>query len=263
VIIFLGVAAYRMRMALTESQKRELEKSIANKTSRLEEKNRELEAFSDSVSHDLRTPLWQIREYSDLLINDPQLNRSARDMAERIKKISSSSSALIDDLLQFSKFEKEEMRVVSVDMSALANDVAAALRAQDPERNVKIDIAEDMTAEGDPRMVRVLLHNLLSNAWKYTGRQECPVIECGQQDSGIKPFYVKDNGVGFDMGQASELFTPFKRLHSDKDFSGTGIGLSLAQRIVHRHGGRIWARSEKSAGATFFFTLPADSGEAE
>ena len=162
---------------------------------------------------------------------------------------------LIDDLLKLSRVTRAELQVQPVDMSALAAEVMDALRRQTPERAVAVDIAPDLAAEGDAKLLRIALDNLLGNAWKFTGRRADARIEFGREDGAV--FCVRDNGAGFDMAYADKLFGAFQRLHDAGEFPGTGIGLATAQRVIHKHGGRIWAESAPDAGATFRFTLGA------
>ena len=163
---------------------------------------------------------------------------------------------LIDDLLNLSRVSRSQLRREPVDLSGLANDVADDLRVRDPQRNVTLRIAENLTADGDPQLLRVVLENLLGNAWKYTANRPQAAIEFGlSRDNGRPSFFVRDDGVGFDMQYADKLFTPFQRLHAVNEFPGTGIGLATVQRIVHRHGGRVWAHAGVNQGATFHFTL--------
>jgi light-regulated signal transduction histidine kinase (bacteriophytochrome) len=170
---------------------------------------------------------------------------------------------LIDDLFRLSRLTRAEMRRDRVDLSALAREIAAELRQTQPERQVEFIIARGVAASGDTHLLRVVLENLLGNAWKFTGRQTCARIEFGvTEEEGEPVYFVRDNGAGFDMAYASRLFGAFQRLHSTAEFEGTGIGLATVLRIIHRHGGRVWAEGEVDHGATFYFTLAAKGEEA-
>ncbi|MBM4275468.1 MAG: hypothetical protein FJ134_13565 [Deltaproteobacteria bacterium] len=225
----------------------------------VEAANQELRAFSYSVSHDLRAPLRSINGFSRILMEDysEHLDFQAQTYLNHIRESVTRMSELIDALLVLSKVTRAEMRREEVDLSALAQAAAAELRQSDPERQVEFHLAEGLRASGDPGLLRSLLENLLGNAWKFTSKQNGAVIEFGAQlqpqDSPV--FFVRDNGAGFDMKYASKLFTPFQRLHGPRDFPGAGIGLATVQRIVQRHGGRVWAEAAPQEGATFYFTL--------
>jgi hypothetical protein len=236
----------------------ELEDRVRERTAQLEAANRELEAFSYSVSHDLRAPLRAIDGFSLALLEDcaDRLDHAGQDFLERIRRATGRMAALIDDFLKLSRLARGDVRREPVDLGALAEEVARDLRARDPEREVRLVIGGDLVAEADATLVRVVIENLLGNAWKFTARRGEAVIELGAEDrNGERVFYVRDNGAGFDMAYAGKLFVPFQRLHGPQDFHGTGVGLATVQRIVHRHGGRIWAEAVVDGGAAFFFTL--------
>jgi light-regulated signal transduction histidine kinase (bacteriophytochrome) len=254
----------RSEAALRESEERyrrlnaELERRVQERTAELVAANRELEAFSYSVSHDLRAPLRAMDGFSQALLEDcsAQLDPRGRDYLGRVRAAAARMAELIEDLLQLSRVTRAELRRESVDLSALARAVADELRQAQPGRAVELTVAEGLVGEGDARLLRIVLVNLLGNAWKFTGRQPQARIEFGgRRDADIQTFYIRDNGAGFDMAHATKLFGAFQRLHSMHEFSGTGIGLALVQRIVHRHGGRVWAESAPGQGATFHFTL--------
>lgn len=237
----------------------ELEERVAERTLELEATNKELEAFSYSVSHDLRAPLRALDGFSQALLEDylEALDSEGQTYLQRIRAASQHMARLIDDLLSLSRITRAEMTYEQVDLSALAHGVCAGLREAAPERAVQVTIHDGLVAEGDPRLLRIALENLMGNAWKFTARQAQAHIEVGQispSENG-QVFYVRDNGAGFDMAYANKLFGAFQRLHSVTEFEGTGIGLATVQRIIHRHGGRIWAESEVGQGATFYFTL--------
>lgn len=238
-----------------------LEQRVCERTVQLEAAYKELEAFSYSVSHDLRAPLRGIDGFSHLLAEDyaPQLDATARGYVERIRNATQHMGRLIDDMLNLSRLARAEMHHETVDLSRLAQETVAELERAEPDRAVVASIAPGMTAAGDVTLLRVVLNNLLGNAWKYTRRTAQPHIEFGEvARDGARCFYVRDNGVGFDMQYAGKLFGPFQRLHSAQDFEGSGIGLATVARIVARHGGRIWAESAIDTGATFYFTLPGE-----
>jgi signal transduction histidine kinase len=220
--------------------------------------NKELEAFSYSVSHDLRTPLRTIDGFSHVLQQDfgEQLDEAAKGYLDRIRQAAQRMGNLIDDLLQLSRISRADLRRERVDLSALAREIADALRAGAPERKLEFDIADGLEADCDPRLSRIALENLLNNACKYSVNRSPARIEFGQkQDDGVTAYYVRDNGAGFDMAYAGKLFGAFQRLHHDREFPGTGIGLATVQRIINKHGGRIWAQAEPGKGAIFSFTL--------
>jgi DNA-binding response OmpR family regulator len=230
----------------------------------LEAKNRALEAFSYSVAHDLRAPLRAVAGFGRILEEDhaAALDGAARDHVRRIRTAAARMTELIDDLLQLAQIGRAPIRLVPVDLSALAHSVAAELARAEPERRVQVAIAPDLAAAGDAQLLRIALANLLGNAWKYSRLVAAPRIEvgAGTHDGGIV-YYVRDNGAGFDMRFAHKLFMPFERLHAAAQFPGTGIGLATVQRIVARHGGKIWAESAVGAGATFFWTLGKQGDE--
>ncbi|MFW5813762.1 MAG: sensor histidine kinase [Fibrobacterota bacterium] len=242
-------AQYRVALELKRRRKAE---------DTLKAANEELQAFSYSVSHDLRAPLRTMRGFSQFLLEDysDRLDDTGRDYLNRIIRGADQMGTLINDLLTFSRTSRQEMSVGEVDLSALAAEVVAGLRDEQPDRDIDITIHEGIKTRGDRNLLKIALTNLLGNAWKYTLKTSGSRIEmgCMHQDNETV-FFVKDNGVGFNMDKADRLFAPFQRLHSEKEFSGTGIGLPIAARVVGRHGGRIWAQSEPGRGATFFFTL--------
>lgn len=236
----------------------QLERRIAERTAQLELANRELEAFSYSVSHDLRAPLRSMDGFSQALLEEyaGTLDAQGTDYLRRIRAASQRMAQLIDDLLELARLTRSEIRREPVDLSALARAVAADLQKAQPERQVNFRIADAVIAEGDPRLLRVVLVNLLGNAWKFTANRPSATIEFSMSRSDGRPAYVvRDDGAGFDMAYAGRLFGAFQRLHGPSEFEGTGIGLATVQRIIHRHGGRVWAEGEVGKGATFSFTL--------
>lgn len=244
--------------AAAEETKR-MNEELLKKTTQLEAANQELESFSYSVSHDLRAPLRGIAGFA-LALEDHAaavLDDTARSHLLRVRSAADRMSDLIDDLLKLSRLTRAEMRLETVDLSALAETVLAVLREREPERRVSTRVAPGMVAHGDPALLRILLENLIGNAWKFTSRTAVAEIEVGEEltADGTPAFYVRDNGVGFDMRYVHKLFSPFQRLHAQTDFPGTGIGLAIVQRVAARHGGRVWAEARPSGGACFRFQL--------
>ena len=221
--------------------------------------NQELEAFAYSVSHDLRAPLRGIEGYASALEEDhaPNLNEDARGHIERIRASVRRMAQLIEGLLNLSRVSRSEMIRSSVNLSALAEEIINELKHSAPKRNVSVNIRPGMMVSGDKQLLRVALDNLLGNAWKFTTKIPEARIEMSEMKNGEETVYlVRDNGAGFDMAYRDKLFQVFQRLHSTKDFEGTGIGLATVQRIIRRHGGKIWCEAEEGKGATFYFTLP-------
>ncbi len=236
----------------------QLNDDLTHTVRQLEETNKELEAFSYSVSHDLRSPLRSIDGFSLALLEDyaGKLGDEGRGHLERVRNATQRMSQLIDDLLKLSRMSRMEMRREQVDLTALAGNIAERLSKHHPERAAEFIVAEGLTAFGDERLLMVVLENLIANAWKFSEIRPRSVIEFGSiQRGGEKVFFVKDNGVGFDMTYVNKLFSPFQRLHRESEFSGTGIGLATAKRIINRHGGSIWIEGEVGKGATVYFTL--------
>jgi two-component system, NtrC family, sensor kinase len=243
---------------------RELAEAKATLVEELEYKNKELEAFSYSVSHDLRAPLRSIDGFSQALIEDygDRLDETGLNYLHRMRAAAQRMAALIDDMLMLSRISRAQVNRERVDLSALAQTVAEELRNQNPERSVAVKIQPDLASHADRGLMRVLLDNLLGNAWKFTAQTSNAQIELSAQTRGLDTvFFVKDNGAGFDMAHASMLFQPFQRLHDAADFPGTGIGLATVQRVVDHHGGRIWAEGTVGRGATVFFTIPSSRGK--
>ena len=231
---------------------------IQQRTAELDATNQELEAFSYSVSHDQRAPLRGIDGFSQALLNEYSdvLDEQAQHYLERVRTGSQRMGQLIDDLLALSQVTRGEMRRENVDLSELARTIVTGLQERDPERQVEFVIQDGVVLNGDTRLLRVALENLLGNAWKYTGKKQEARIEFGlTEDDGKRTCFIRDDGSGFDMAYADRLFGAFQRLHDASEFEGSGIGLATVQRIIHRHGGRIWAESAVGEGATFYFTL--------
>ena len=242
-----------------------LEQRVKDRTLRLEAANRELEAFSYSVSHDLRAPLRSIDGFSQALLEDcqDQLDDTGRHYLARIRHGTRRMGLLIDDLLKLSRTHRAELTRADCDLSALCRKTLADLALSEPGRGAEVIVQAGMRVQADPRLLQVVLDNLLGNAWKFTSRIRKPRIEVAETVSseGEPVFTLRDNGAGFDMALSDKLFSAFQRFHTEAEFEGTGIGLAIVQRVIHRHGGRIWAASEPGQGASFSFTLPAP-GEA-
>jgi PAS domain S-box-containing protein len=237
-----------------------LNEHLANRTAELEILNRELEAFSYSVSHDLRAPLRAMDGFSSTLLKDygDKLDERGRDRLQRVRCAAQKMANLIDDLLNLSRVSRAELNRETVDLSSLAREICSDLQLTDSSRQVKCHIQPNLETIGDRRLLGIVFTNLLNNAWKFTGQKNSPYVEVGRQDDGDEPvFFVRDNGAGFDMAYADKLFGAFQRLHDASEFPGTGIGLATVQRIIHKHGGRIWAESQVGTGTTFYFTLNA------
>jgi PAS domain S-box-containing protein len=240
----------------------ELEAKVMDRTAQLEATNKELEAFAYSVSHDLRAPLRAIDGFSQIVMEDAADKLSEADVEhlQRVRAGAQRMATLIDELLGLSRISRKDLLVEEVDVSALATSVLDELREAQPERQVETVVAPGMRAEADTVLLRVILVNLLSNAWKFTGRHETARIEVGVTDAdGERAFYVRDDGAGFDAQYATHLFGAFQRMHAAGLFEGDGIGLATVQRLVTRHGGRVWAEAEVEQGATFSFTLPGEA----
>jgi PAS domain S-box-containing protein len=247
-----------------EQQISNLNRELADRAIELETANKELEAFSYSVSHDLRSPLQNIDSFSQILIEDyaNRLDADGREYVQRLRGSCQHMQDIIDALLALSNMMRSDLRVEPFDLSALAKTVARDLQQKNPDRLVDWVIADGLNAEGDPQLMRVVLENLFGNAWKFTANQPRPRIEFGAlpQSDGARTYFVRDNGAGFDMTRATGLFKPFKRFHDQSEFRGTGIGLATVQRVIQRHRGKIWAEGVVDQGATFCFTLADSTG---
>lgn len=263
VIGIVGVARDITERKQAEQQikqlNQELERRVIERTAQLEVANKELEAFSYSVSHDLRTPLRSIDGFSLALVEryDSQLDDKGKHYLQRVRAASQRMGELIDDLLNLSRVTRSQMHYQTVDLSAMVEAIAADIQQNQPERQVEFVIASGIVARADSRLLQVVFENLLNNAWKFTSNQVSPRIEFGtfSQPDGSTVYFVSDNGAGFDMAYADKLFGAFQRMHTEAEFPGTGIGLATVKRIIHRHGGQVWAKSAVDQGARFYFTL--------
>jgi light-regulated signal transduction histidine kinase (bacteriophytochrome) len=256
-----------------QQQAQSLNKGLRQAILELKAVNHELEAFSYSVSHDLRAPLRSIDGFSQALLEDydTQLDGPGQDFLRRIRAATQRMGNLIDDLLTLSRVTRTSIKMESVNLSQIASDIASELQQSQPERQVAFEIEPDLQVRGDAHLLQVVLENLLNNAWKFTSKNPQAKIELGSidsaertlldRDNGIPTYFVKDDGVGFDLAYVDKLFSPFQRLHGMQDFPGNGIGLATVQRIIHRHGGRVWADGGLGEGATFYFTLDDEAVE--
>ncbi len=252
------ISERRQAEAELEKYRHHLEALVADRTAALEAANAELEAFSYSVSHDLRAPLRAIDGFSRALLEEEEdrLGETGKDYLRRVCTAATRMSSLIDDLLMLSRISSGELQRQTVDLSALVEAVASRMRESDPGRQAQISIQPGMQVSADRRLLQIVLENLLDNAWKYTGQNETTRIHIGSTgEQGQTVYFVRDNGVGFDMKYADKLFNVFERLHG-AEFSGSGIGLATVKRIIVRHGGKVWGEGRPGEGAGFYFTLP-------
>jgi len=241
-----------------EERLREVEELLARKTAELDAANKELETFAHSVSHDLRAPLRAIDGFSGILLEDfgERLGPEGQAPLRRIRAAAQRMGNLIDDLSKLALVSRSEMRRETIDLSALVREAVRQAREKEPDRSVTVDVAEGAVVRGNPRLLAIALGHLIGNAFKFTSKRADARIAFGVDRRPDGPVYfVRDNGVGFDMRYADKLFGPFQRFHSASDFRGTGIGLATVQRILHRHGGSVWAAAEVGHGATFSFRL--------
>lgn len=255
--VFLVVVARR----LNDEYWRALKNSflLDQRARQLEDSNKELESYSYSIAHDLRGPLRTITAFSQILLEDAdkKLDDQEKDSLNRIVNAGLFMAELIDDILELSRISRINIEYNDVNLSALAEECLSNLQSSQPNRKVDIDIQQNMIAKGDPRLLRIVLQNLLSNSWKFTRECENPKIQFAATNNGEKSaYFVKDNGVGFDVKYADKIFGIFQRLHTRQEFDGTGIGLASVQRVVNRHGGKVWVNAKDQKGATFYFTLP-------
>ena len=242
----------------TEHEIIELNENLLRRSNELTIANKELETFSYSVSHDLRAPLRSIDGFSQALLEDygKILDETGKEYINRVRKSTHRMAQLIDDMLRLSRLTRVEMNIQKVDLSQLSSSIIDDYKKTEPERKIKFIINKEMIADGDANLLHILLENLLGNAWKFTKKRENAEIRFGKTKQGQDTvFFIRDNGAGFNMKYVDKLFIPFQRLHDETDYPGTGIGLGIVSRIIHRHGGRIWAEAEENKGATFYFTL--------
>jgi light-regulated signal transduction histidine kinase (bacteriophytochrome) len=240
----------------------ELEQRVTERTVQLEAANKELEAFSYSVSHDLRAPLRAVDGFSQMVLEDygPLLPEGCRQDLQTIRNSAQKMGKLIDDLLMFSRLNQLPLSKQSVDAGKLVRGVLEELNSQRNGRRIDLRVADLPPCQADPALLKQVWVNLLSNALKYTGKRESALVEIGcAMEKGRNVYFVRDNGAGFDMKYAHKLFGVFQRLHRAEDYEGTGVGLAIVQRVVHRHGGRVWAESAVDRGATFYFTLGGET----
>ena len=246
----------QLRLELSERAREE--KALGNRVDELAAMNRELEAFSSSLLHDLRAPLRSIDGFSLALLEDcgDSLGEQGKDYLRRARAASERMEQMIDRLLDLARATRSEAAPVPVDLSGLSREIADELQHREPERQVEFSIQEGLGVNGDPQLLRMAMENLLGNAWKFTGRHAQARIEVGVTTGGDGPaYFVRDDGAGFDMAYVDKLFNAFQRVHTAEEFEGTGIGLATVRRVVLRHGGRVWAEGEVEKGATFYFTL--------
>jgi len=251
----LRLASIRAARELERKQAKEL---LEKQYEKEKELRQELESFSYSISHDLRAPLRALDGFSETVLLDykDKLDAQGQDYLNRIREASQTMSQLINDMLKLSRIIRAAIQQEMVDISELVKSIAIELQESQPGRKVKFVIAPDILVAGDPGLLDICLKNLLENAWKYTSKNPNALIEFGKtQQNGEKVFFVRDNGIGFDMTYSDKLFQPFQRLHTDREYLGTGIGLAIVKRVIRRHGGRIWAESEIGKGTTFYFTI--------
>ncbi|OGR01099.1 MAG: hypothetical protein A2505_04285 [Deltaproteobacteria bacterium RIFOXYD12_FULL_55_16] len=257
---------------ITDRQKAEKEvgsfsinEELKRKILELAQVNHELEAYIYSISHDLRAPLRSVSEFSRIVTEDyaPQLDAQAQDYLTRVRRGAEKMNRLVEGLLRLSRVSRQNLERSECDLSKMALAIVADLREAEPDRKVEVEIQAGLTAFADQMLINIVLVNLMDNAWKFTSKTEHARIEFGALKDGLVHtaqevviYYLKDNGAGFNPEYMARMFTPFHRLHPEREFEGTGIGLATAERIIHRHGGRIWAEGKPEAGATFFFTLP-------
>jgi PAS domain S-box-containing protein len=264
-LVLTDLTAHRDAEAQVRARTAELEARIRQRTADLERADKNLQSFTYSVAHDLRAPLRGLSGFSEVLLEEygDRLGETGREYAERIKAASGRMGMLIDDLLRLSQVSRADLAIGPVDLTAEVAAIAAELRSGEPDRRVRFAVQDGVWVRADRTLIRILVRNLLENAWKFTGRRDDATIEFGttRADAGVC-CYVRDNGAGFDPAYLGKLFQPFQRLHAAAEFPGAGIGLAVVQRIVERHDGRAWAEGAIDGGATFYFTMNAADGPA-
>lgn len=256
---FAGAERRKLAEAGLKRLNLDLEQRVLERTRQLEMANKELEAFSYSVSHDLRAPLRSIDGFSQVVLKTchEQLDATAKDYLQRVRRASQRMGNMIDDLLQLSQVARSLLKREPIDLSKIVKQTAEDLSRANPERQVQFILQPGLSVQADAGLLRIVMNNLLGNAWKYTGKKATAKIEFGQCDiDGQDTFFVRDNGGGFNMDYSHKLFDTFQRLHGENEFEGTGIGLTTVQRVIHRHNGKVWAEGKEGQGATFYFTLP-------
>ncbi len=253
-----AVTASKTDLQREVEERKKVEEALKQSNTELEVANKELEAFSYSVSHDLRAPLRSMEGFSAALLEDyaDKLDDEGKQYLRHVQESSDLMARLIDDMLKLSHVTRSDMNRETVNLSEMAHKIVTELERAEPDRKVKLNIAPDIMAYGDRYLLGVVLENLLGNAWKFSSKVDSPLVEMGTVDhNGKQAYFVRDNGVGFDMTYAHKLFQPFQRLHKASEYPGTGIGLATVQRVIRRHGGEVWAESRPGEGTTFFFTL--------
>jgi signal transduction histidine kinase len=222
----------------------------------LEEKNRELDAFTYSVSHDLRAPVRNISRYAELLLEDSKMSEENAEYVKRILFAAGKMDGMIDGFLKLSRLGRSELKPERISIDEISNEIVSNLKESEPGRNVRVSVEPGIINFADKKLISIALENMISNAWKYTGKVKNPEIEIGTVNREGRILYIKDNGAGFSPEKSEDIFIPFRRMHSESEFPGTGIGLASARKIIDRHGGRIWAESEPEKGTTFYMALP-------
>jgi light-regulated signal transduction histidine kinase (bacteriophytochrome) len=246
------------RRTQAEEEIKKLNEDLKRRTQDLAVANKELEAFAYTVAHDLKNPLIVMEGFVRKLLGqyEKKFDEKGRGYLQQLKEASQQMSELVEDLLNLSQVTRGRIRFEKVDLSALTRAIIKDLRKADPQRIVQFTVAENVMVKGDPQLLRIALHNLLSNAWKFTSKTEKAIIEFGTiREGDERAYFVRDNGCGFDMAHAGRIFKPFGRLHPSDEYPGTGIGLATVYRIIHRHHGRLWAESAVGQGSTLFFAL--------
>jgi PAS domain S-box-containing protein len=257
-IVMTDITKQLQTQAEVQRLNTELERRVNERTAQLEATNRELEAFCYSVSHDLRAPLRSVRGFTEVLLEQyaSQLDSRGQDFLRRVSDASSQMDKLVDDLLRLSRVSRSEIQSQEINLSQLAEEVVLELKRAEPARAVEVQIQPDLKTQGDARLLRLVLDTLFRNSWKFSGKRADARVEFGFTGDSNGAFFVRDNGVGFDMAYADRLFGVFQRLHSANEYPGSGVGLAIVQRVINRHGGRVWAEGKVNSGATFYFALP-------